>query len=108
MAARPVTRGIDAKPVRVSAILGGDIRLEASTYLREGYGLTRLAKQVPGHTSLGELADIWQPSRLTGYTVPEGKGLPFSHRWPGVRRLPEGEEMARKAVCAATGKPLCR
>lgn len=77
MAARPVTRGIDAKPVRVSAILGGDIRLEASTYLREGYGLTRLAKQVPGHTSLGELADIWQPSRLTGYTVPEGKGLPF-------------------------------
>lgn len=77
MAARPVTREIDAKPVRVSAILGGDIRLEASTYLREGYGLTRLAKQVPGHTSLGELADIWQPSRLTGYTVPEGKGLPF-------------------------------
>lgn len=68
---------IDAKPVRVSAILGGDIRLEASTYLREGYGLTRLAKQVPGHTTLGELAGIWQPSRLTGYTVPEGKGLPF-------------------------------
>lgn len=68
---------IDAKPVRVSAILGGDIRLEASTYLREGYGLTRLAKQVPGHATLGELADIWQPGRLTGYTVPEGKGLPF-------------------------------
>ena len=77
MAARPVTRGIDAKPVRVSAILGGDIRLEASTYLREGYGLTRLANLVPGHKALGELADIWQPSRLTGYTVPEGKGLPF-------------------------------
>lgn len=77
MAARPVTRGIDAKPVRVSAILGGDIRLEASTYLREGYGLTRLAKQVPGHTSLGELADIWLPDRLTGYEMPAGKGLPF-------------------------------
>lgn len=77
MAARPVTRGIDAKPVRVSAILGGDIRLEASTYLREGYGLTRFANLVPGHKALGELADIWQPSRLTGYTVPEGKGLPF-------------------------------
>ncbi len=77
MAARPVMHEIDAKPVRVSAILGGDIRLEASTYLREGYGLTRLAKQVPGHATLGELADIWQPGRLTGYTVPEGKGLPF-------------------------------
>lgn len=77
MAARPVTREIDAKPVRVSAILGGDIRLEASTYLREGYGLTRLANLVPGHKTLGELAEIWQPNRLTGYTVPEGKGLPF-------------------------------
>lgn len=77
MAARPVMREIDAKPVRVSAILGGDIRLEASTYLREGYGLTRLANLVPGHKVLGELADIWQPNRLTGYTVPEGKGLPF-------------------------------
>lgn len=77
MAARPVMRGIEAKPVRVSAILGGDIRLEASTYLREGYGLTRLANLVPGYKTLGELADIWQPSRLTGYAVPEGKGLPF-------------------------------
>lgn len=77
MAARSVKREIDAKPIRVSAILGGDIRLEASTYLREGYGLTRLANLVPGHEALGELADIWQPSRLTGYTVPEGKGLPF-------------------------------
>ena len=77
MAARSVTHGIDAKPVRVSAILGGDIRLEASTYLREGYGLTRLANLVPEHKTLGELAEIWQPSRLTGYTVPEGKGLPF-------------------------------
>lgn len=68
---------IDAKPVRVSAILGGDIRLEASTYLREGYGLTRLARQTPGCKPLGDLVDIWLPNRLTGYEMPAGKGLPF-------------------------------
>lgn len=72
-----MTHKVDVGQVRVSAILGGDIRLEASTYLREGYGLVRLAEQVPGRVSLGDLADIWQPSRLTGYEVAEGKGLPF-------------------------------
>lgn len=72
-----MTHKVDVGQVRVSAILGGDIRLEASTYLREGYGLVRLANQVPGHVRLGDLADIWQPSRLTGYEVPGGKGLPF-------------------------------
>lgn len=65
------------KSVRLSTVLGGDVRLEASTYLRDGYGFTRLANQCDNHKRLGDLADIWQPSRLTGYTVPEGKGLPF-------------------------------
>lgn len=65
------------KSVRLSTVLGGDVRLEASTYLRDGYGFVRLANQCGNHKRLGDLADIWQPSRLTGYTVPEGKGLPF-------------------------------
>jgi hypothetical protein len=65
------------KTVRLSTVLGGDTRLEASTYLREGYGFVRLANQCSEHVRLGDLAEIWQPSRLTGYTVPEGKGLPF-------------------------------
>lgn len=65
------------KSVRLSTVLGGDVRLEASTYLRDGYGFVRLANQCDSHKRLGDLADIWQPSRLTGYTVPEGKGLPF-------------------------------
>lgn len=77
MAAGPVSEKITARPVSVSAILGGDIRLEASTYLRDGYGLTRLARQTPGCADLGELADVWQPSRLAGYEMPTGKGLPF-------------------------------
>ncbi|WP_148138329.1 hypothetical protein [Olsenella sp. HMSC062G07] len=66
-----------AKSVRLSTILGGDNRLEASTYLREGYGYVRLANQSPHHVRLGDLADIWQPSRLAGYMVEPGKGLPF-------------------------------
>lgn len=65
------------KTVRLSTVLGGDARLEASTYLRDGYGFVRLAGQCPNHIRLGDLADIWQPSRLAGYTVSEGKGLPF-------------------------------
>lgn len=65
------------KTVRLSTVLGGDMRLEASTYLRDGYGFVRLANQCDNHKRLGDLADIWQPSRLRGYTVPEGKGLPF-------------------------------
>lgn len=65
------------KSVRLSTVLGGDVRLEASTYLRDGYGFVRLANQCDNHKRLGDLADIWQPSRLTGYAVPKGKGLPF-------------------------------
>lgn len=72
MTSKPLT-----KSVRLSTIIGGDTRLEASTYLREGYGFVRLANQCPNHMRLGDLVDIWQPSRLAGYTMPEGKGLPF-------------------------------
>lgn len=72
MTAKPLT-----KSVRLSTILGGDTRLEASTYLRDGYGFVRLANQCENHVRLGDLADIWQPSRLAGYAVPDGKGLPF-------------------------------
>lgn len=72
-----MTAGPLTKTVRLSTILGGDTRLEASTYLRDGYGFVRLANQCPNHVRLGDLADIWLPSRLTGYEVPEGKGLPF-------------------------------
>ncbi|WP_418863956.1 hypothetical protein [Slackia exigua] len=72
-----MTSGPLVKSVRLSTILGGDMRLEASTYLRDGYGFVRLANQCPNHERLGDLADIWQPSRLAGYTVPDGKGLPF-------------------------------
>ena len=87
-----MTSGPLVKSVRLSTILGGDMRLEASTYLRDGYGFVRLANQCPNHERLGDLADIWQPSRLAGYTVPDGKVSPLlrqarmSSMWSETRR----------------------
>lgn len=72
-----MTNELLVKDIRLSTVLGGDTRLEASTYLRDGYGFVRLANQCDNHERLGDLADIWQPNRLTGYTVAEGMGLPF-------------------------------
>lgn len=46
------------KSIRLSAVLGGDVRLEASTYLRAGYGFVSLANQCDRHKRLGDLADI--------------------------------------------------
>jgi len=65
------------KSVRLSTILSGDTRLEASTYLRDGYGFVRLANQCENHVRLGDLACLVPPTRLAGYPVPDGKGLPF-------------------------------
>lgn len=70
-----MTNELLVKDIRLSTVLGGDTRLEASTYLRDGYGFVRLANQCDNHERLGDLADIWQPNRLTGYTVAEGMGL---------------------------------
>lgn len=64
------------KTVRLSTVLGGDMRLEASTYLRDGYGFVRLANQCDNRKRLGDLADIWQPSRLTGTPCRKARGYP--------------------------------
>lgn len=89
------------KSIRLSTVLGGDVRLEASTYLRDGYGFVSLANQCDNHKRLGDLADIWQPNRLTGYTVPEGKGLPSLPPARCSRTSPR-EKVARSALCAAS------
>ena len=89
------------KSIRLSTVLGGDVRLEASTYLRDGYGFVSLANQCDNHKRLGDLADIWQPNRLTGYTVPEGKGLPFFTAGQVFEDFPRVRK-ARSALCAAS------
>ncbi len=64
--------------VQATALLGGERRLEASTYLSDGYGV-RLAitSRSAGWQRLGQLAKVWQPSRLKGITVAPGHGTPF-------------------------------
>lgn len=64
-------------PVRSSVLTHGERRLEASTFLTDGYGLRQNIEAVASSAALEDFANVWQPSRLKGYLVPEGRGLPF-------------------------------
>lgn len=96
----PVTWGV----VRSSVLRHGDRRIEAETYLSDGYGRRMSIETRPdGWSRLRAYANVWQPSRLKGITVPDGLGTPFlsagqmfeaqpqprkwlaSHRTPDVR-----------------------
>ncbi len=61
-----------------SLLFGGDRRMEAENYLAGGYGI-RLAMEArkSGWLSMGELAKVWQPSRLKGILVSPDYGTPF-------------------------------
>lgn len=52
--------------------------MEAENYLSSGYGI-RLAMEArtTSRTTLGELAEVWQPSRLKGIVVSKAYGTPF-------------------------------
>lgn len=64
--------------VKLSVLFTGQRRLEASSYLTDGYGKRRLIESQPaGWTEFQEVADVWQPSRLKGVVVRQGAGLPF-------------------------------
>jgi len=64
--------------IKASIFWGGDRRMEAENYLSSGYGI-RLAMdaRTAGRTTLGALADVWQPSRLKGIIVSKAYGTPF-------------------------------
>ena len=72
----PLDRGCLSLPV--SHLTSGDRRLEAEVYLSPGFS-ARLAVGASAFpiSLLGEIARIWQPSRLKGITVPRERGLPF-------------------------------
>lgn len=56
----------------------GDRRLEARSYLTDGFGLrNRLFASSDEVKSLDEVAKIWLPGRLKTYVVPPGRGLPY-------------------------------
>jgi hypothetical protein len=62
----------------VSALLGGDRRMEAEAYLLSGFGLRiALEARLGARMHLGRLAHIWQPSRLKGIQVSSEFGTPF-------------------------------
>lgn len=64
--------------ISVSAILAGDRRMEAETYLSSGYGIrTAIESKPTGWVRLNKLARTWQPSRLKGIQVSPEFGTPF-------------------------------
>lgn len=84
---------------------GGDRRMEAENYLSSGYGL-RLAIQsrAAGWQRFGQLARVWQPSRLKGIQVDPDFGTPFlaatqvfdvrpvPRKWLALERTHEAED----------------
>jgi len=64
--------------VPMKLAVGADRRLEARTYLTDGYGLRQRLESIPGATlPFEDVAKLWQPGRLKGFVVAPGKGLPF-------------------------------
>lgn len=76
---RPETQGGELwAPVLASVVSTGQRRLEARSYLTDGYGQRQLIESAPsGWTTMKEIAEVWQPSRLKGIVVRVGAGLPF-------------------------------
>lgn len=64
-------------PVSSRLLSRRERRLEASTFLTDGFGLRQGLESVPSTVPMADVAEIWQPSRLKGYPVDPGKGLPF-------------------------------
>lgn len=73
----PQPRSLEAASVPVTVVLGGERRLEAETYLSEGFMYRQLLASEISARPLGELARVWQPGRLKGIRVSPAHGLPF-------------------------------
>lgn len=58
-------------------LFSGDRRMEAESYLAPGYRIRRALEAQARCTALGNLARIWQPSRLKGIQVGRNHGVPF-------------------------------
>lgn len=63
---------------RSSLLRRGERRLEAETYLSDGYGRrVAIESRSEGWVRLASIADVWQPNRLKGIVVAEDHGVPF-------------------------------
>lgn len=62
----------------LSEIAAGDRRLDAEVYLSDGFAIRRAIRDSMLRVSpLGQLARVWQPSRLKGIQVDPEHGAPF-------------------------------
>ena len=77
--ARPLPSLIpDCVTLPLSEVAKGDRRLDAEVYLSEGFTARRAIRRsgLP-ISALGQLARVWQPSRLKGIRVEPEHGVPF-------------------------------
>jgi len=91
---------------RSSLLLRGDRRMEASTYLSDGYGRRVAIESRPagGWSSVESIAEVWQPSRLKGIALREDQGVPFlsagqvfetspmARKWLSLDRTPDASD----------------
>jgi hypothetical protein len=71
-------------------LLGGERRLEAETYLSEGFRIRAAIEKQRGWSRFGAIANIWMPGRLKGIQVSREFGTPFlaATQVYGVRPIP--------------------
>lgn len=63
---------------RSSVIAHGDRRLEAESYLTDGYGIRLSIEARPhGWSRIDGMADVWMPGRLKGIVVDPAYGVPY-------------------------------
>lgn len=98
-----VPPAVHASTVRASVLVSGERRLEAETYLSDGY-LLRQRIEAVASDHLEQLASVWQPGRLKGIQVSADKGAPFlaatqvfdirpmPRKWLSTQRTPDAEE----------------
>lgn len=72
------------RSVKLSVIIDGDYRLEASTYLREGYGLSKLAKQAPWLYFSWETCRYLATKQIDGLLDARWTRVAFLHCWTDV------------------------
>jgi hypothetical protein len=72
--ANPITWG----EVPSTIFRSGPRRIEAATYLTDGFGLRQRIESVPGvSVPFHEVASARLPPRLKSFVVPKGRGVPF-------------------------------
>ncbi len=90
--------------VPASALLCGDRRMEAETYLSTGFGIRAgIESKVSGWVRLGNMAKVWMPGRLKGIQVSRDFGTPFlaATQVYDVRPIPrKWLSLERTADCA--------